>query len=252
MLVCLPESLQFLVLRQRNVHRISHWLHKIAPEIRPGVAYRYRIHERPQPGMPVGALFAGGRTRVTLLLWGVNFMNLLNLFFLANWLPTIATDVGYGTSSAALVGTMLQIGGVAGTIAMGPLIDRWGFFRILTPCALIATLGIAAIGQVAPLSFALMLACVAVSGFGIVGGQPANNTLSASIYPTALRATGVGWSLGIGRAGSIVGPIVAGNLMSLHWSPANLFFAAAVPALMSCIMLIALSRDRLFREGSGR
>jgi AAHS family 4-hydroxybenzoate transporter-like MFS transporter len=177
-------------------------------------------------------------------------MNLLNLFFLANWLPTIAADAGYSVSRAALVGTTLQVGGVIGTIAMGPLIDRWGFFRVLSPGYLIAALAIAGIGQMSHVSFALMMAFVAVSGFGIVGAQPANNTLAATVYPTALRATGVGWSLGIGRAGSIVGPIVAGNLMELHWSAGRLFVAAAIPAVLSCVIIAVLSRDRLFASSS--
>jgi AAHS family 4-hydroxybenzoate transporter-like MFS transporter len=246
MLACLPESMQFLVLRQRRLARVSYWLSKITPLVESGAPHRYLVREKALTGRPVSALFASGRARVTLLLWAVNFMNLLNLFFLANWLPTIAADAGYSVSRASLIGTTLQVGGVIGTIAMGPLIDRWGFFRILAPGYLIAALAVAGIGQTSHVSFALMMAFVAVSGFGIVGAQPANNTLAATVYPTALRATGVGWSLGVGRAGSIVGPIVAGNLMELHWSSAHLFLAAAIPAVLSCVMIAALSRDRLF------
>lgn len=246
MLACLPESMQFLVLRNRGLARVSHWLGKISPLVESGAMHRYLVHEQTLKGMPVSALFASGRARVTLLLWAVNFMNVLNLFFLANWLPTIAADAGYSVSRAALVGTTLQVGGVIGTIAMGPLIDRWGFFRVLAPGYLFAALAIAGIGQTSHASFALMMAFVAVSGFGIVGAQPANNTLAATVYPTALRATGVGWSLGVGRAGSIVGPVVAGNLMELHWTSSHLFMAAAVPAVLSCVMIAALSRDKLF------
>jgi len=65
--------------------------------------------------------------------------------------------------------------------------------------------------------------------------------LTATLYPTSLRATGVGWSLGIGRAGSIIGPVVAGQLVELQWSNTALFVAAAVPALASCLMIVFLS-----------
>ncbi|HEX7907563.1 MAG TPA: MFS transporter, partial [Paraburkholderia sp.] len=75
-----------------------------------------------------------------------------------------------------------------------------------------------------------------------VGGPPGVNALPATLYPTSLRATGVGWSLGIGRAGSIIGPVVAGQLIRLQWSNTALFVAAAVPALASCLMLVLLSR----------
>jgi AAHS family 4-hydroxybenzoate transporter-like MFS transporter len=239
----LPESMQFLIARGAHSERIGALLQRVAPSLRMAGLTRFIAPPHTHRGSPVAALFAEGRARVTLLVWGVNFMNLLNLFFLANWLPTIATDFGYGVADAAIIGTTLQIGGVIGTLAMGPLIDRWGFFRVLVPAYLIATVTILSISHVAAVSLAMLLAIVAASGFGIVGGQPANNALSAALYPVTLRATGVGWSLGIGRAGSIVGPIVAGALMQLHWSAQQLFCAAAVPALLSSVMLYAMSRD---------
>jgi MFS transporter, AAHS family, 4-hydroxybenzoate transporter len=244
MAFALPESMQFLIARGAHAQRIGALLQRVAPSVRMAAHTRFVAPVRTHEGSPVAALFAGGRAQVTLLAWGVNFMNLLNLFFLANWLPTIATDFGYGVADAAIIGTTLQIGGVIGTLSMGPLIDRWGFFRVLVPAYLIATVTILLISHVAAVSLAMLLAVVAASGFAIVGGQPANNALSAALYPVTLRATGVGWSLGIGRAGSIVGPIVAGALMQLHWSAQQLFCAAAVPALLSSLMLYTMSRDR--------
>src|SRR5206468_2766902 len=158
-----------------------------------------------------------GRAKATVLLWVINFMNLLNLYFLSNWLPTIAKDVGLSTSSAVLVGTALQVGGVMGTVAMGPIIDRIGFYRVLVPTFLVAALTIFAIGQPG-IPLALLFATVIVTGFCIIGGQPAVNALAATYYPTTLRSTGVGWSLGVGRVGSIVGPVLGGELIRLHWS----------------------------------
>jgi len=244
MSVALPESMQFLIARGAQAERIGALLQRVAPAAGVPLHARFAAPTRTHKGGTVSALFAEGRARVTLLAWGVNFMNLLILFFLANWLPTIATDFGYGVADAAIIGTTLQVGGVIGTLAMGPLIDRWGFFRVLVPVYLIATVTILCISHVAAVSLAMLLAMVAASGFAIVGGQPANNALSAALYPVTLRATGVGWSLGIGRAGSIVGPIVAGALMQLHWSAHQLFCAAAIPALLSSLMLYAMSRDR--------
>jgi len=75
-----------------------------------------------------------------------------------------------------------------------------------------------------------------------VGAQPAINVLAATLYPTALRATGVGWTLGVGRVGSIVGPVAAAQLLALHWSLEALFVAAAVPAAFSSVLLLSLWR----------
>jgi AAHS family 4-hydroxybenzoate transporter-like MFS transporter len=155
-------------------------------------------------------------------------------------LPTLITSGGYDLPTAVLVGTALQFGGVLGTVAMGLMIDRVGFYRVLIPAFAIATCSVYAIGQPA-LSLGLLFVVVFVSGICIVGGQPAINALAATIYPTTVRSTGVGWSLGIGRAGSIVGPVVAGQLVGWRWDNSELFMTAAVPALLSCVMLIALT-----------
>jgi AAHS family 4-hydroxybenzoate transporter-like MFS transporter len=239
----MPESMQFLVLRGRRLDRVHGWLRRIAPEVHTGPDTRYVVHETKQDGAPVVELFRAGRGPATLLLWGINFMNLLNLFFLANWLPTIATSAGYSGGTAVLVGTLLQVGGVVGTVAMGPLIDRVGFYRVLVPVFAVAVLAIGVIGQPA-LPLALLLAVVMVSGFCVVGAQPALIALASSVYPTTVRATGMGWSLGVGRAGSIVGPVLAGWLIALHWTNSALFIAAAVPALLSCAMVLCMGRLR--------
>jgi AAHS family 4-hydroxybenzoate transporter-like MFS transporter len=76
----------------------------------------------------------------------------------------------------------------------------------------------------------------------MVGGQIAANALAAAFYPTSVRATGVGWALGIGRAGSIIGPLVGGALMTAKWSTGSVFMAAATAALCAALAAFALSR----------
>lgn len=240
MAFAIPESLQFLVLRGRHLERVSRWLARIAPQALPaGAAVRYVVHEPPGKGMPVGELFQAGRALPTLLLWGINFANLLNLFFLANWLPTIISGTRYGAGAGVALGIMLQVGGVIGTVAMGFMIDRLGFYRILVPALLAAAVSIAMIGQ-SGLPLALLATAVLISGFCIVGAQPAINALAATIYPTRVRATGIGWSLGIGRAGSIIGPIVAGYFVSRGWSTSAIFGAAGIPAAFSGAMVLCI------------
>ena len=80
------------------------------------------------------------------------------------------------------------------------------------------------------------------AGFCVVGGQIAANGLAATFYPTSVRATGVGWALGIGRVGSIVGPLVGGVLLTMKWSTAQVFMAAAAAALCAALAAFLLSR----------
>jgi AAHS family 4-hydroxybenzoate transporter-like MFS transporter len=88
-------------------------------------------------------------------------------------------------------------------------------------------------------AFAVMMIATVVLGITIQGGQGGLNALSASYYPTAIRSTGVGWALGVGRVGSIVGPLFAGVLLSMDWTPAQIFLAGTIPAAIAALAVLA-------------
>jgi AAHS family 4-hydroxybenzoate transporter-like MFS transporter len=248
MLRWLPESIWFLVLKRRGLDRARGWLRRIDPAAAISAATELRVPERDHRGVTAFQLFHDGRAVGTVLLWIINFANLLNLYFLSQWLPTVLRDGGFSTSRAVLAGTLLQLGGVLGTLALGRLVD-WKGFRVLVATFALAAVAIVAIGQ--SRAGALLLAAIFVAGFCVIGGQPAVNSLAASYYPTALRSTGIGWSLGIGRLGSIVGPVLGGHLIGLAWSPAALFMASAVPAVISAVTTFAMVRPaRLARSSA--
>jgi AAHS family 4-hydroxybenzoate transporter-like MFS transporter len=236
----LPESLLFLSLQQSEDDKLGQLLSRIVP----GIDAVRNLHlARPEKMLGRGSftkLFRDGRVAITLLLWLVSFANLLNLFFLSNWLPLLSTRMGFSSSTAVLLGTTLQLGGLLGAVFLGPLIDRLGFYRVLVPLFLFAGLAVAAIGQPG-LTMLLLYLVVFSAGICIVGAQPALNALASTLYPTEIRATGVGWSLGVGRAGAIVGPVVAAQLVALNWSSEALFFAASIPAVLSCVVVLGLA-----------
>jgi len=235
----LPESLLFL--SQQGAHeKLKQLLHRLAPGVDLGRDFHLATPTQVRGRGSFTKLFREDRAWMTVLLWLVSFANLLNLFFLANWLPLLSTRMGYTSSIAVLMGTTLQLGGLIGALFMGPLIDRLGYYRVLVPAFLIAGLVVAAIGE-PRLSLPLLYLVIFAAGICIVGAQPALNALASTLYPTEIRATGVGWSLGVGRAGAIVGPVVAAQLVSLNWSSQALFLAAAVPASFSCIVVIGLA-----------
>jgi MFS transporter, AAHS family, 4-hydroxybenzoate transporter len=238
MLFMLPESLQFLVLRGKQAGYVRTWLKRIAPDVPVDGSAQLVVREKKREGVPFVQLFQEGRVIATLLLWVLNFMNLLNVFLLASWLPTVMKAAGYSTRTAVLIGTTLQVGSVVGTLVLGWLIEKRGFIPVLSVCFLVACLNVALIGQ--PLSLFLLFSVVFVAGWCITGAQPGVNALSATYYPTNLRSTGIGWGLGVGRVGAIVGPVVAGELIGLKWSSQALFIAAAVPALISAMVVFSL------------
>jgi AAHS family 4-hydroxybenzoate transporter-like MFS transporter len=245
----LPESVRFLALTGRAPARVAQLLGRIGPTAGFAPTTRFVVHEPALAGMPVAHLFRDRRTPVTLLLWVVFFMSLLDLYFLSNWLPTVLNDLGASVSAAAVIGSMLQIGGVAGSFALGSVIDRFSF-RALALVYFIAVFAVGAIGQLGH-SAVLVAIAIFAGGFCIVGGQIAANGLAATFYPTSIRATGVGWALGIGRVGSIVGPLVGGALLTMKWSTGAVFMAAAAAALCAALAAFLLSRVAVM-AGSGK
>lgn len=239
MIFFLPESLQYLALRGHNPAKLIRWMKHVDPGTVIGPGVEFVIAESKKKGVPIVHLFHDGRALGTALLWIVNFMNLLNLYLLSNWLPTVVRDSGYSNTIAVNSGSIFQLGGVVGTLVLGVFVRKLGFSPVLTGCFALACLSIAAIGQ-PYLTLVLLFAFIFVAGFGIPGSQAGLNAFSATYYPTDLRATGVGAGLGIGRIGAIVGPYVVGLMLGRHWANREIFLAAAIPALISCVVMLAL------------
>jgi AAHS family 4-hydroxybenzoate transporter-like MFS transporter len=168
-------------------------------------------------------------------------MNLVVLYFLAQWLPRVFTAIGFSQADAIWIGTTLQIGGAIGTLFLGWMIGKHGYARVLTLSFGLGVLAVAAIGQ--PMAISTLFVVVFAAGFCIVGGQAGLNAMAASFYPTDLRSTGVGYALGIGRVGGIVAQPVAGALFDRGWMARQLLLAAALPAAVTVIGLVGMGRQ---------
>jgi MFS transporter, AAHS family, 4-hydroxybenzoate transporter len=236
----MPESLQFLAVRRRQFDQLARWLRQIDPTLRIDASTQFVTNETSKRGVPFWHLFREGRTFVTTLLWIVNFTNILVLYSLSGWLPTIFQRfMGYDPSTATLLATTVQVGGTVGAFGLAWLIVRRGFIPMLTLTFAVATVSVALIGQPG-LSLPVLYLIVFIAGWCVVGGQPGLNALAASYYPTYLRSTGVGAGLGVGRIGAIVGPSIAALLVAQQWTPQQLLWAAAVPALISTLVVLTL------------
>jgi AAHS family 4-hydroxybenzoate transporter-like MFS transporter len=241
MIVWVPESLQFLALRGRRPERIARLLAGLGEPVPAREGVRYVVHEARREGLPLLHLFRGGLVAGTALLWTVNFMNVLDAYFVASWLPTVVRDAGHETSTAVLIGTAVQAGGTIGTFVLGFVLQRKGFVRVLAACFAVAAASLAALGQPG-MGVPLLAAVAFVAGWAIFGGQPGVNALAATYYPTDLRSTGLGAGLGVGRFGAILGPVVAGALMARQWTTEAIFLVAAVPAVISTLAILAMRR----------
>ena len=235
----LPESLQFLAVQKKRVDQLARWLRQLDPRVVIDSATRFVTNEESRGGVPIVHLFQEGRGPTTVLLWLVNFTNILIIYSLSNWLPTIVMGMGYTLQTANLVGTLMQAGGFIGTFGLAWMIARKGFLPTLALSFALATVSIAFIGQPG-LTLSILIVIVFIAGWGVIGGQPGINALSATFYPTYLRSTGVGAGLGVGRTGAIIGPYLGGVLLAQEWTPQQLFWVAAVPAFVSTAVILTL------------
>jgi MFS transporter, AAHS family, 4-hydroxybenzoate transporter len=189
----------------------------------------------------VRELFAEGRGATTVLVWLVFLMNITGLIFLNSWVPTLLHAAAVPIAQALRVAMVMQAGTIVSALFMAWCMDRWGAARVLVPAHLLGVIGLALFGQTIGGVAWLMFAMAAVMGAGIQGAQTAMIGFTAGIYPTAIRATGVGSAFGIGRIGTIVGPIYGGAVMSLVLPIGDAFLLGAIPAAISSAGIIALS-----------
>jgi MFS transporter, AAHS family, 4-hydroxybenzoate transporter len=187
----------------------------------------------------IAELFRHRRAVPTLLIWTGFFCNLLVMYLLVSWLPSLLSMIGTSLSVATLSTAMLNLGGIVGALILSRLLIGGKGLLVLS-CALVAgALALVLIAK-ADGNVAAMLIGAALAGTIIVGGQIAMNAITASFYPDHIRATGVGLALGVGRIGSIVGPLIGGLLLGAGWAGTSLILFAILPTLLAALALFAL------------
>ena len=240
LIVWLPESLSLLALDGRKSEQMRALLMRVDPSATFAADTRFTIVEESGKGFLLPQLFTNRRLVLTLLLWVMFFMNMLDIYFLNSWLPTLSHGVGLEVQAAIAVGVAFQLGGMLGTVGLGLLIERLGFHRVLFATYLAGFVSIVTIG-LAGASLPILVPAVFIAGVAVIGGQIGCNAYAARVYPTYIRATGLGWALGIGRFGSILGVTVGGLMLAAHWRIPSLFQASAVPQLCSALVILALA-----------
>jgi MFS transporter, AAHS family, 4-hydroxybenzoate transporter len=243
----LPESVRYLVTSGRDGAAVAAALQPIAGADLTGAVFI--VGEPRLPGLPVRQLFAGPLLVGTLCLWITAFNCLLLVFFFSNWLTTLVVIGGASQRAGSLATAAYLTGATAGTPLLGYLMDRFNPHYVLGAAASCAGAGLIAAGAAgdSPILFVMALF---VAGTGTGGTMTGANILSASFYPTTSRATGVSWTLTLGRVGSIVGAVSGGALLAAQWGMPLLFSALAIPAFIAAVGISAMGVFRVARGAS--
>jgi MFS transporter, AAHS family, 4-hydroxybenzoate transporter len=235
LLIWFPESLPRLLADPRLHSRLEKTVVRIVPG--------WTVPEAAGPELqvikerfPVATLFGKGLAVPTLIIWTIFFCNLLLLYFFVNWIPTVVHGLGQPLEASNRAAAVFQLAGILGGVCLTAFTDRSGrpewtlavaFVGIAVCCLLF--------GLVAGSSLYIIVASAAVTGFCVVGGLAACISFAGTYYPAKIRATGIGWAMGIGRLGSILGPVAGGMLLMLHLTPQVLFSIFSIPALLAAI-----------------
>ena len=236
----IPESVSFLALQRNRPDRVTSILAKLRRDQTFDRNTKFVLRNERQDGLPARHLFTEGRATMTLLLWFAFVVSLLGHHLLTSWLPTILVGTGVPLAHALNAGALLQGGGTVGGLIMCRLLDKRGISAIAIAFAAAAPL-ILLIG-VAGRSDVPLMPLVFLSGVASIGGQTGLQGISGTFYPTYIRSTGTGWANGVGRIGSILGPVLGGVLISLGTSSSLLFCYASVPVLCCAGALFLLGK----------
>jgi MFS family permease len=182
-------------------------------------------------------------TRTTVLVWLAFFCTMAGFYFIVSWTPRLLNAAGLSASQGLTGGVLLNLGGIAGCGLFAVAAARADARRLLCG-ALIASALLSAVFGLAMgrLDTALwtalllgMLANAAMAGLYSVGPP---------LYPTMVRATGMGWAIGVGRFGAILAPLTSGALLDRGWSSAQLYFLFSAPFALAAVAVMAIRRPQ--------
>lgn len=178
-------------------------------------------------------LFKHGRKMPTVWLWIAFFTSFVTLYFLTSWIPKLASSTGLSMRLAIYAGTVFNLGAVFGIITQGYLSQKFGLRKVISVFLAGTALLMWIFGYVSESWVILLL--FGLIGYGIQGGFVGFYTIAARLYPTEVRNTGIGWGIGAGRTGAIVGPKVGGTLIAMGLSLTANFMIFSIPLIIAAV-----------------
>jgi len=231
----LPESLSYLALRKPGSQETLVTLRRLIGATRAD-SVKLIAERQVRATSHFSLLFNDGRSVVTITYGLLAFFTLLTLYLLNNWLPTLIHSRGLSVSEASWSTAAFQLGGIAGTVTIGMLGDRFETVRVVVASYIAAAAAIVAMALVsAPAAVAL---AALSAGFAVIGAQSCNNATLTGLYPTASRGAALGWNLAFGRVGSILGPTITGILLLMNINAQRVLMLAAIPIVFAALLLL--------------
>lgn len=198
----------------------------------------FRVQAKPEDAA-LSSLFEKDFKWGTLQLWTALFLSFTTLYFLMNWIPKLASNAGLSMELAIYSGTIFNLGAIVGIPIQGYFSSKFGLKKTIGTLLIITAVFLAMFGLFKGSN--LILAILFLLGFGVQGSFVGLYAVAARMYPTAFRTTGVGWAIGMGRLGGILGPILGGFLVSLGLGMSESFIFFAIPSILAGIITLKIT-----------
>nr|WP_248286990.1 MFS transporter [Brevundimonas pishanensis] len=239
MVFFLPESLKYLTVKKtqatETIRKVLSRIERRGP-IPTNAVFINSAAEAPSSKGGTRMLFRRDLIAGTMALWATYFFGLLVIFLLRSWLPTLVTLSGESIQRAGFLAALFDIGGTVGAFGVAWLVDRLRHDGVVSITYLIAGVMIFIFSHWLG-NIGLLATGILVLGFLLSGAQATVPAIAAKFYPTEGRASGVAWTLGIGRFGGIAGALVGGTLLQLGWSFATILASLAIPAVIAAVII---------------
>ncbi len=240
--IFLPESLEFLVKKGKDVAQIHKIIYKIAPKLSEEKDIDFVSSEKKLAGAPVKNLFTDGRAFSTILIWIAFFASFYLLWLLLSWAPTLLKKSGASVQQFSIAFACINIGSALATVTIGILMDRFSPFKILGVGFILAFLSVVVFGYAAGSPFIVVAILSVVMGFFVIGGNSGLMGLATVSYPTDMRGTGLGWAYAIGKIGSLLAPIAGGFMLTQNWTVPRICTTNALAALVVVVVVTVLGK----------
>ena len=241
----LPESLDFL-LRTGQTGKAQSLLTQAVPSYVPSATDQLNRIVVKGTNVSIAQLFQEGRKLSTFMLWLGFFCCLLMVYALSSWLPKLMSAAGYGLNSSLAFLVALNLGAIIGAVAGGWLGDRVGIAKVLFVFFCGGTLALSLLALKAPLPVLYFL--IAIAGACTIGTQILANACTVQYYPPHIRSTGLGWAMGVGRTGAIIGPLLGGALHASSLPIQASFLIFALPGLVGAIAILVFLKQNATRR----
>ena len=238
----LPESLDFLLAKRpaNALRRINNLFRKMGIATIADLPSDVPPHTVLSPNFDT--LFNRSLRHTTMLVWISYFMVMFSFYFVLSWTPKLLVEAGLSTQMGISAGVIINLGGVLGGILLGVISSRLSLKKIISVYMLATVFFMVIFGLISTQLFVTLVMGVLI-GFFLFGSMIGLYALVPDLYPAIVRATGMGWAIGVGRIGAILSPLFAGILLDLQWQGPHLYIVFAIPLAISVFTVIAIKNQ---------